>query len=62
MGAHNAQLDLGDRIVAIDSVPLTDQISYERAMVEAGSRCPPLAQVCYFSPGWSVPATAVTAN
>lgn len=32
------QLAIVDRVVAVDGVPLTDQLSYERAMAQAGAR------------------------
>ena len=43
----NDQLNVGDHIVAIDGVALTDQLSYDRALVEAASRPEPVARLTY---------------
>ncbi len=43
----NTQFNQLDRIVAIDDTPITDQLSYDRAMVEAASRPQPLAQITF---------------
>lgn len=43
----NDQLALSDRVVAIDGVPLTDQLSFDRAMIEAASRPDRIAQLTY---------------
>ena len=43
----NAQLNQLDRIIAVDDARLIDQLSYETAMVEAGSRPEPLAKITF---------------
>lgn len=43
----NAQLAQGDRIVGVDDTVITDQLSYDIAMVDAAARFPPLAKITF---------------